>query len=120
MKTRRIVFAGVAVAGLLLFTARLPASKIMLSQFMACTAELPMLPCAWVILRAESPSAIAWGSHAEFAKCAGAIADPAQWPVDPAMACEVMHMCVNEAPLSDAEQESLLATIRKTPNCQDP
>jgi hypothetical protein len=29
-------------------------------------------------------------------------------------------MCVNEAPLSDAEQKLLLQTIRKTPNCQDP
>ena len=63
------------------------------------------------------PSSVSWDSHGAFVKCAGAIKDGALWPPTPNAACEAMHMCANEAALSDSQHRALAATIRGRPGC---
>jgi hypothetical protein len=66
------------------------------------------------------PSSVSWDSHGAYVKCAGAIADASQWPTAPALTCQAMHMCANEATLSEAQSRALAAQIRATPGCQQP
>jgi hypothetical protein len=66
------------------------------------------------------PSSVTWDSHGAYVKCAGAIADASQWPALPAKACQAMHLCANEATLSEAQNRALAAQIRATPGCQQP
>jgi hypothetical protein len=66
------------------------------------------------------PSTISWGDQDGYLKCPGAIADPAKWPSPPNVACLAMHLCANEAPLSDSQRTALYQQIRKTPGCQEP
>jgi hypothetical protein len=54
-----------------------------------------------------------------YAKCESAIAH-ADWPKAPANACAAMHMCANEAVLSEAQTKALYVATRKTPGCQEP
>ncbi|MGO9703074.1 MAG: hypothetical protein ACLPX7_27890 [Xanthobacteraceae bacterium] len=72
------------------------------------------------IFRALFPSMINWGDHDAFMKCSGAIADPRHWPHPPSYACLAMHLCANEAVLSEDQTKALYKQIRKTPGCQDP
>lgn len=66
------------------------------------------------------PSSVSWDSHSAFVKCSGAIADSAQWPKQPAAACQAMSMCANEATLSGDESRRLAVQMRVTPGCQQP
>jgi hypothetical protein len=66
------------------------------------------------------PSTISWDSHAAEAKCSRAISHLLEWPPTPAGACEAMHMCANEAPLSESQRRALYLQIRNTPRCQEP
>lgn len=66
------------------------------------------------------PATVSWDSHGAYVKCDGAIADAAQWPSTPAAACQAMHMCANEAALSDNQSKVLTAQIKKTPGCAAP
>jgi hypothetical protein len=66
------------------------------------------------------PSSVTWDSHGAYVKCESAIADAWQWPAAPAKACQAMHMCANEATLSDRQSRALAAQIQKTPGCQIP
>jgi len=72
------------------------------------------------IFRALFPSTINWGDKDAFMKCSGAIADPSTWPHAPNYACLAMHLCANEAVLSEDQTKALYEQIRKTPGCQDP
>jgi hypothetical protein len=68
---------------------------------------------AW---RAVFPSTIPWDAKDAFAKCGNAIAN-ADWPKAPAQACAAMHLCANEAVLSERERRALDEAIRKTEGC---
>jgi len=72
------------------------------------------------IFRALFPSTINWGDKDAFMKCSGAIADPRKWPNAPNYACLAMHLCANEAVLSEDQTKAPYGQIRKTPGCQDP
>jgi hypothetical protein len=72
------------------------------------------------IFRALFPSTINWGHKDAFMKSSGAIADPSTWPHAPNYACLAMHLCANEAVLSENQTKALYEQIRKTPGCQDP
>jgi hypothetical protein len=72
----------------------------------------------WTV-RAMFPSTIAWNEKDAFAKCEGAIAN-ADWPKAPANACAAMHLCANEAALSEAQTKALYDAIAKTAGCQAP
>jgi len=84
-----------------------------------------LLPYALVFqaagfFRLAFPSTISWGDQDGYLKCPGAIADPAKWPNPPNVACLAMHLCANEAPLSDGQRTALYEQIHKTPGCQEP
>ena len=64
------------------------------------------------------PSTISWDAKNAFAKCYGAIDDPRQWPPGVNAACQAMHLCANEAVLSDAQHRKLYSQISRTPGCQ--
>jgi len=66
------------------------------------------------------PSTIYWGDRDAFVKCPGAIADPRKWPPAANYACLAMHLCANEAPLSEAQRRALYDQIHRTPGCQEP
>lgn len=69
--------------------------------------------------RAVFPSTIAWNEKDAFAKCEGAIAH-ADWPKAPANACAAMHLCANEAVLSEAQTKALYDAIARTAGCEAP
>jgi hypothetical protein len=71
------------------------------------------LNAAW---RAVFPSTISWDAKDAFAKCSSAVAN-ADWPKAPAQACAAMHLCANEAVLSEEERRRLAEMIRKTEGC---
>ena len=66
------------------------------------------------------PSTISWDAKNAFAKCYGAIDDPRQWPPGANAACQAMHLCANEAVLSDGQHAKLYSQISRTPGCQEP
>jgi hypothetical protein len=70
------------------------------------------------VSRAVFPSAISWDAKDAFAKCPSAIAN-ADWPKAPANACAAMHLCANEAVLSEQQTKALYDAIRKTEGCQE-
>jgi hypothetical protein len=72
----------------------------------------------WIV-RAMFPSTISWNEKDAYAKCESAIAN-ADWPKAPANACAAMHMCSNEAVLSEPQTNALYAAIRRTEGCQEP
>jgi hypothetical protein len=73
-----------------------------------------------VTLDSLRPQTISWAAKNAWAKCDGAIGGTVDWPTKPAAACAAMHMCANEATLTPEQQKSLLAAIRRLPNCGDP
>jgi len=71
------------------------------------------------VFRAVFPSTISWNEKDAYAKCESAIAN-ADWPKAPARACAAMHLCANEAVLSEPQTKALYEAIRKTEGCQEP
>jgi hypothetical protein len=105
MSRRRIACAGLAAV-------IIAAGTIMLAP--GATAFVALyLNAAW---RAVFPSTISWDAKDAFAKCSSAIAT-ADWPKVPAQACAAMHLCANEAVLSERERRTLDEAIRKTEGC---
>jgi hypothetical protein len=74
------------------------------------------------VLMAQSGCALvpSWEGQTAGWKCEGAIEGKEDWPSEPTKACAAMHMCTNEAVLSDYQQNLLMSAIRRTPQCQDP
>ena len=72
----------------------------------------------WIV-RAVFPSTISWDAKDAYAKCDSAIAN-ADWPKAPAHACAAMHLCANEAVLSEPQTKALYEAIRGTAGCQEP
>ena len=77
-----------------------------------CGGRLPVcafgLPSGLALARPRSaqslfPATIAWDAKHAYAKCAGAIAGSVPWPGEPRAACAAMHMCANEAQLSQPQ-----------------
>ncbi|MGO9543715.1 MAG: hypothetical protein ACLPPF_02845 [Rhodomicrobium sp.] len=73
-----------------------------------------------IVTRTFYPERISWDGHMAWARCDSALAKRSAWPASPAAACEAMHMCINEAPLSGQQTELLLDAIRNTRGCQMP
>ena len=71
------------------------------------------------VFRAVFPSTISWNEKDAYAKCESAIAD-ADWPKAAAHACAAMHLCANEAVLSEPQTKALYQAIRRTDGCQEP
>lgn len=80
---------------------------------------LPVAALFWRMARISLvPSTVSWDGKAAWVKCDGAIAGTLAWPQAPAAACEAMHLCANEAPLTSDQQASLTVAMRRLPNCQ--
>jgi hypothetical protein len=84
---------------------------------LGATGFLGML--GFSVFRAAFPSTISWNEKDAYAKCDSAIAN-ADWPQAPAHACAAMHLCANEAVLSEPQTKTLYEAIRKTEGCQEP
>jgi hypothetical protein len=87
------------------------------------TTALPSIVAMFLyvgVYQSLFPSSVSWSSHSAYMKCEGAIADPSQWPKSPAAACQAMHMCANEATLSESQSKMLYDQIGKTPGCPKP
>jgi hypothetical protein len=64
-----------------------------------------------------SPASMSWDHKSAYVKCDGAIADPALWPREPRTACAAMHMCANEAVLSEAQTKALARAALALKGC---
>ena len=106
MTAKRILYAGlgaVAVLAALLF---------MLSP-------IPWF-AAWMAYEELFPSQISWDGKTAWKRCESAIAEKTKWPEAAAARCSAMHMCANEANLSEEQVEMLTQAIRETKGCQMP
>jgi len=80
---------------------------------------LPVTALFWQSARDSlAPSTVGWDAKNAWVKCDGAIAETLAWPQAPGAACEAMHLCANEAPLTSDQQASLTAAMRRLSNCQ--
>ena len=92
---------------------------------LALLAGLAMaFPFAAIFLRVGlaslTPQAVGWGAKNAWSKCDGAIGGTLNWPSNAVSACAAMHMCANEATLTSEQRTSLVAAIRRLPDCDDP
>jgi hypothetical protein len=74
----------------------------------------------WMVREELFPATISWDDKSAWKRCESAIAGKTSWPDTPQGACKVMHMCANEAPLSEQQTKLLFESIRKTEGCQEP
>ena len=102
MQRRRAIGIGIATVGLLTY---------------ALVVIVPLCP---FVREAIDPSLISWDGHSAYARCPSAIAGRTSWPDTPDAACEAMHMCANEATMSDTQATLLDQAIRATPGCEPP
>jgi hypothetical protein len=81
-------------------------------------------PFPWLLLRLRIeefyPAMISWEGKTAWKRCDSAIAGGTSWPLSPRAACAAMHLCVNEAPLSEPQKQRLSQAIRDTPGCPEP
>jgi hypothetical protein len=77
-------------------------------------------PYLYAVFSSLRPSTIGWDAKNAWLKCEGAVAGKVDWPAAPAAACAAMHLCANEAALGLAQRASLIAAIRRLPDCSDP
>jgi PBP1b-binding outer membrane lipoprotein LpoB len=81
------------------------------------TARMLLLALALVAAGCSNPAAPVWDRKDAHRFCAPAID---AWPASFAPPCAAMHMCMNEARLTDAQRSKLLAMIRSAKDCGDP
>ena len=94
-----------------------------MSAALVCASPLAPLIALFLyvgIYQTLFPATIDWDDKNAYMKCPGAIADPRIWPAPPQQACQAMHLCANEAPLSEDQRKALYAQIGKMPGCQEP
>jgi hypothetical protein len=105
MKKKCAVVVGIAV--------------LLASAFAMTLGPLPLIVYL-IVVEPLFPGSISWDGHTAWKRCTSAIAGRSSWPSTPRAACEAMHMCAYEAPLSDAEQKLLDQAIQATPGCEPP
>ena len=106
MTARRAIYAGVAVAAV-----------VVVVLFMA--TPFPAM-IVWMAGEELFPATISWNGKTAWKRCESAIAGKTSWPDTPHGACKVMHMCTNEASLPEAQTKLLYQAIRKTEGSQEP
>jgi hypothetical protein len=105
MISRRALWTGIAIAVLL------------------AIVVLFATPLSWFGFMAREelfPSTISWEGKSAWKRCESAIAGRTSWPEAPDAACRAMHLCANEAVLSEEQVDLLTQRIRETPGCQAP
>jgi hypothetical protein len=73
-----------------------------------------------IVIEELDPTSISWDGKTAWRRCDSAIAGRTSWPQSPQGACAAMHLCANEAPLSDVQKQRLAQAIRDTPDCPEP
>jgi hypothetical protein len=73
-----------------------------------------------IVIEELDPTSISWDGKTAWRRCDSAIAGRTSWPQSPQGACAAMHLCANEAPLSDSQKQQLAQAIRETPDCPKP
>jgi hypothetical protein len=73
-----------------------------------------------IVFEELDPTSISWDGKTAWRRCDSAIAGRTSWPQSPQGACAAMHLCANEAPLSDIQEQQLAQAIRDTPDCPEP
>jgi hypothetical protein len=73
-----------------------------------------------VIIEELNPAMISWEGKTAWRRCDSAIAGRTSWPQSPQAACAAMHLCANEAPLSEPQKQRLSQEIHDTPGCPEP
>lgn len=104
MISRRILYSAIAIA-------------------VALAIPLLARPVGWLLWMASEelvPSRISWDGKTAWKRCDSAIAGKTTWPAAPQDACAAMHLCANEATLSEQQVEALTQAIRATPGCEPP
>jgi hypothetical protein len=107
MRAIRVLSVVVAVAALVVLVAFVSASPF---------------PGLMLKLRIEElfPATISWDGKTAWKRCESAIAGETSWPPTSGLACEAMHLCANEAPLSEFQKRLLYHKISETPGCPEP
>ena len=72
-----------------------------------------------IVIEELDPTSISWDGKTAWRRCDSAIAGRTSWPQSPQGACAAMHLCANEAPLSDSQKQRLAQAIRDTLNCPE-
>lgn len=85
-------------------------------------AVLTPFPALTLRILAEAlvPATISWDGKTAWRRCDSAIEGRTSWPATAPAACEAMHLCANEAPLTEPQRRALEAIIAKVPNCATP
>lgn len=81
-------------------------------------AGYTLAPLIFFASQSLFPATVSWDAKNAFIKCEGAIARR-EWPGEPRAACAAMHLCANEATLSEPQMTALRAMARITPGCGD-
>ncbi|HTS40970.1 MAG TPA: hypothetical protein VMH84_10580 [Xanthobacteraceae bacterium] len=82
--------------------------------------QTPLGLMIWIAKEEMFPGTIAWDGKTAWRRCESAIAGKTSWPATPEAACAAMHLCANEAVLSEEQVDQLTQAIRATPGCQAP
>ena len=80
-------------------------------------------PLTWLGLMTREelfPSTISWDGKSAWKRCESAIAGRTSWPAGPQPRCRAMHLCANEANLSEQQLDALTQAIRETEGCEAP
>jgi len=104
MVSRRIIYSAIAIA-------------------VALAIPILAKPVAWLWWMASEemfPSRISWDGKTAWKRCESAISGKTTWPATPDDACAAMHLCANEAPLSEEQVDRLTQIMRDTPGCRPP
>jgi hypothetical protein len=107
MSKRRIIFFAVAVIIVIVFAA-------------VFTSPLGRLLIHEIVIDELHPERISWDGKTAWKRCDSALAHRTAWPESPQAACAAMHLCANEAPLSDRQKQMLAQAIRAMPDCPPP
>ena len=106
MNARRVIVVGLAASAII-------------TVFLFLASPFPAM-IVWMAKEELFPATISWDGKSAWKRCDSAIAGKTSWPATPQGACKVMHMCANEANLSEEQVEMLTQAIRETKGCQAP
>ena len=87
---------------------------------LACWLALPLSWFGWMAREEMFPSTISWEGKSAWKRCESAIAGRTTWPAAPDARCAAMHLCANEANLSEQQVDALTLAMREVPGCPPP
>ena len=76
-----------------------------------------LLLCWGLVTGCLGPPKMKWEDHSAFRHCRPMIR---AYPLRPAPPCQALHMCANEAILSDDQRDKLYRIIADNPDCEMP